>query len=198
MADDIGYDGRISKSWKDLEEATVTLAQKITDYSRTKNLKFDKMIVIPKGGYFLGLLLPEMLGFDNDQLLHTAVQSYVQGEEKQTGSIVVGEMPTEDHIRGQDLLVVDEVWDTGVTLDFIVRYLKDRGSKSITIAVLHYKPGMSRIKDKKPDIFVEETNAWIDYAWEQARVKGKQEFKSAKMKTEHKIIKLDPPPAPGL
>lgn len=193
MEDGAAQHGKVTKSWGELESHAITLAQKISNYCEEKKLNFDKMLVVPKGGYYLGLLLPEMLGFSNDQLLHFAVQSYTTDSGNQTGSLIVGEKPSDDNISGKNILIVDEVWDTGMTLDFIVRYLKDRGSKSITIAVIHYKPGKSRIKDKKPDVYVEETNAWIDYAWEIARKKGKQEKPVAKKSVNQKIIKLDPP-----
>ncbi|HCM51982.1 TPA: hypothetical protein DIS56_02510 [Candidatus Saccharibacteria bacterium] len=185
---------RIAQDWQTLEALTIQLAAKIVDYSQKHKLKFSKVLVIPKGGYFLGLLLPEMLGFNNDQLIHTCVQTYVQGAGKQTGSLILGPMPTEADIKGQDILIVDEVWDTGMTLDFVVRYLKDRGSKTITIAVLHYKPGKSRIKNKKPDIYVKMTDAWIDYAWETARIKGKQPISVSRQTKPSRIFKLDPPP----
>lgn len=186
------YSGRISESWDSLEAMTIELANKITQFSKKHNRKFDKVVVIPKGGYYLGLLLPEMLGFYNDQLIHTCVQSY-EGAGVQSGSLIVGNMPSEEDIRDQDLLIVDEVWDTGMTLDYIIKYLKDRGSKSITVAVLHYKPGKSRIKDKQPDIFVKQTDAWIDYAWEMARKKGEQAVKVSKQAPNPTIVKLDPP-----
>lgn len=194
MSADVLPQEKITKTWEELEAQTIELAGKIAAHSEEHKLKFSKMLVIPKGGYFLGLLLPEMLGFNNDQLIHACVQTYVQGKGEQSGSLILGPMPTEDEIKGQDVLIVDEVWDTGMTLDFIVRYLKDRGCKSITIAVLHYKPGRSRIKDKSPDLYIEETNAWIDYAWERARQKGKQPTDVTRHLKPSRIFKLDPPP----
>lgn len=185
---------RVAKNWDELEAETIQLAKKIVDYSQKHKLKFTKVVVIPKGGYFLGLLLPEMLGFNNDQLMHTPVQTYVQGQGEQTGQLILGPMPPEKEIKDQDLLIVDEVWDTGMTLDFVVRYLKDRGCRSITVAVLHYKPGRSRVKGKKPDIYIAETNAWIDYAWETARKKGRQPISVSRQTKPSRIFKLDPPP----
>jgi hypoxanthine phosphoribosyltransferase len=188
-------DGRVALDWDSLEADTITLAKKIVAYSKKNKLKFSKVVVIPKGGYFLGLLLPEMLGFNNDQLMHTPVQTYVPGKgDDHTGQLILGPMPTEKEIKGQDLLIVDEVWDTGMTLDFVVRYMKDRGCKSITVAVLHFKPGRSRVKGKSPDIYVGETNAWIDYAWELARKKGRQPFSVSRQTKPSRIFKLDPPP----
>lgn len=185
--------GKISQNWDQLEKKAIQLAERITDFSKKTGRKFDKMVVIPKGGYFLGLLLPEMLGFNNDQIIHTCLQTYVQGEGVQTGKLIVGDMPSQLDIKGQDLLIVDEVWDTGMTLDYLVRYLKDHGSKTITIAVLHYKPGKSRIRGKEPDLYVHKTNAWIDYAWEKARRVGKQRFSVAKPNKKTRIIQLPKP-----
>lgn len=188
-------DGRVALDWDTLEADTIKLAKKVVSYSQKKKIKFTKMVVIPKGGYFLGLLLPEMLGFSNDQLMHTPVQTYAPGKgDHHTGQLILGPMPTEKEIKGQDVIIVDEVWDTGMTLDFVVRYFKDRGCKSITVAVLHYKPGKSRIKGKEPDIYVGKTNAWIDYAWETARIKGRQPYDVTQKLKPSRIFKLDPPP----
>ncbi|HYP29357.1 MAG TPA: phosphoribosyltransferase family protein [Blastocatellia bacterium] len=52
--------------------------------------------------------------------------------------------------RGRDILLVEGVVATGVTLDYITRQLSDRGVKSLRTCVLIDKPGERRA-DVKPD-----------------------------------------------
>ena len=51
---------------------------------------------------------------------------------------------------GRDILLVDGVVATGVTLDYIARHLAARGVKSLRTCVLVDKPGERRV-DIKPD-----------------------------------------------
>lgn len=52
--------------------------------------------------------------------------------------------------RGRNILLVDGVVATGVTLDYITRQLSDRGVKSLRTCVLVDKPGERRV-DLTPD-----------------------------------------------
>lgn len=154
-----------------MDQKTYELADLIAAQCKKHNLRFDNMVVIPKGGYHLGSLLPEMLGFRNNQLLHTSVQTYIEGTHRRSGEYELGQMPTDDELRGKDLLVVDDVWDSGKTLDFVKNYLLEHGAKSVKIAVVYYKPKKSLVEGK-PDFFVAETDLWVAHPWETARDKG--------------------------
>jgi hypoxanthine phosphoribosyltransferase len=57
---------------------------------------------------------------------------------------------TEFDPRGRNILLVDGVVATGVTLDYITRQLSDRGVKSLRTCVLVDKPGERRV-DVTPD-----------------------------------------------
>ena len=62
------------------------------------------------------------------------------------------------------VLVVDDVADTGTSLEFVVRRLKGKGAREIRTATIAYKP-RSRVK---PDYFVYETDKWVVFPWEEA------------------------------
>ena len=59
------------------------------------------------------------------------------------------------------MLVIDEVWDSGTTIAAVSKRIRDAGGTPVT-AVLHYKPGKSRV-DIVPDHFIVETNDWVLY-----------------------------------
>ncbi|MFQ6054150.1 MAG: phosphoribosyltransferase, partial [Candidatus Bathyarchaeia archaeon] len=55
-----------------------------------------------------------------------------------------------------------DVADSGRTLRAVRDYVMARGAGELVICTLHYKPWSI----VKPDIYVEETEAWIIYPWE--------------------------------
>ena len=71
---------------------------------------------------------------------------------------------TEFDPRGRNILLVDGVVATGVTLDYITRQLSDRGVKSLRTCVLVDKPGERRV-DITPDYtaFTSEDNFIFGY-----------------------------------
>lgn len=53
-------------------------------------------------------------------------------------------------LRGRDVLLVDAVLDTGVTLDFLAKRIHDARPRSVRLAVLFDRPGSRRV-DMRPD-----------------------------------------------
>ncbi|MGL4453363.1 MAG: hypoxanthine phosphoribosyltransferase [Sarcina sp.] len=74
--------------------------------------------------------------------------SYGHGEES-TGVVnVVNDIP--DDIKGLDVLIVDDIIDTGITMDFVINHVKKLGANSVKICTLLDKPSR-RTKNLKPD-----------------------------------------------
>ena len=71
--------------------------------------------------------------------------------------------PADERFRDRDVLVVDEVWETGNTITAVVERVRAAGGRPVT-AVLHYKPTRSRT-DLTPDHFVHETDRWVVYPY---------------------------------
>jgi hypoxanthine phosphoribosyltransferase len=69
--------------------------------------------------------------------------------------------------RGQRVLIVDEVWDTGTTIQAVIDRVRIAGGRPTT-AVLHYKPGRSRVP-AVPDCYVVATDAWVVYPFKTGR-----------------------------
>lgn len=77
-----------------------------------------------------------------------------------TKEIVINRDIAED-VSGKTVLIVDDILETGRTLDFAVKQMKERGAKDIKVAVLLEKPGKldvqvtaNYIGFKIPDKFV--------------------------------------------
>ena len=73
------------------------------------------------------ITLPTKIGF-------MTTSSYGAGE-KSSGSInVINDIP--DNIEGFDVLIVDDIVDTGITMDFIISRAKSQGAASVKSCVL--------------------------------------------------------------
>ncbi|MCD6452302.1 MAG: hypoxanthine phosphoribosyltransferase [Acidobacteria bacterium] len=57
---------------------------------------------------------------------------------------------TEFDIRGKDVLVVEDILDTGVTLNYLLNHLKEEGPGTIRVCVLLDKPFKRKV-DLSPD-----------------------------------------------
>jgi len=65
-------------------------------------------------------------------------------------------------VKGVNVLVVDDVSDTGESLKVAVEHLDVCGAKAIKTATLYYKPQSIF----KPDFFIVQTEQWIIFPWE--------------------------------
>jgi hypothetical protein len=65
-------------------------------------------------------------------------------------------------VKGVNVLVVDDVADTGESLKVAVEHLDVCGAKAIRTATIYYKPQSIF----KPDFFIVQTEQWIIFPWE--------------------------------
>lgn len=85
--------------------------------------------------------IPAKIGF-------MTTSSYGNNEET-TGSVkVVNDIP--DDIEGYDVLVVDDIVDSGITMKFVMEHVKSLGAATVNSCVLLDKPERRKV-DLKPD-----------------------------------------------
>jgi len=156
MADD-----KLHLNWDEVYAQSLKLAELI----KNRGQRFDYMVVVPRGGYFVANIVARELDFGPTGLLHACVGSYEAGQNNQLDRLSVGEMPAKDKVSGKKLLIIDEVCDTGETLAYVTDYLKKAGANAVKSGVLHYKPANS-LSGYKPGWSVEQTAQWIVYPWE--------------------------------
>jgi hypothetical protein len=65
-------------------------------------------------------------------------------------------------LGGKKALLVDDVSDTGKSLEKAREHALGMGAGEVKVATLHFKPHSSF----RPDFFEAETGAWIIYPWE--------------------------------
>ncbi|QGU95008.1 hypoxanthine phosphoribosyltransferase [Clostridium bovifaecis] len=85
--------------------------------------------------------------------------SYGHNESSSGQVRVVNDVP--DDINGYDVLVVDDIVDTGITMKFVIEHVKSLGANSVKSCVLLDKPDRRKVEIKPdyccfqiPDVFV--------------------------------------------
>jgi hypoxanthine phosphoribosyltransferase len=139
-------------SWDDLDRLVSDLADRLATEP------FDLMLAITRGGLVPAGMLAYRLRIRN--ILVAAVEFYddhgVPGPHP-----TFLQFPADPLLRGQRILVVDEVWDSGTTIHAVTERVRRAGGIPTT-AVLHYKPGRS-VVPAVPDFHAVTTDAWVVY-----------------------------------
>ena len=156
---------KIYLSAQNLLEDSFRLAAKVLK----SGFKPTFMIAIWRGGVPMGIAVQEYLAFHGVQTDHIAVRtaSY-SGIDNQAREIkVFGLGYLVKNLQHTDrLLIVDDVFDTGRSVQAIIDQLRARtrrnAPKDIRIAVPYYKPARNQI-GRPPDYFVHETKDWLKY-----------------------------------
>ncbi|KXB09159.1 hypothetical protein AKJ35_00485 [candidate division MSBL1 archaeon SCGC-AAA833F18] len=147
-------------TWHDAEKAVEALAVTIKE-----DFDPDVIIGIARGGLIPAVRLSHLF---NDRLMRVIHVKYYEDvdvpiEEPEIWSDV-------GKLKGK-VLVVDDVADTGSTLEVVMNHLEDKVDDEMRVATLVWKP-KSKIK---PDYYIYKTSKWIVFPWEEAPVKKKAE-----------------------
>lgn len=142
--------------------------QKVADKINQSGQQFDAMIAIGGGGFIPARILRSYL----DIPIYTVSIAYYDENDQPTEhpyKLQWLDGSTAKQLAGKNILVVDEVDDSRVTLSFCLKELQHAGIERLGVAVLHEK-----IKEKSaalPEgipyfsgITVEDL--WIDYPWD--------------------------------
>ena len=150
---------------QDLLEDSFRLAQQILQ----SGFRPSFMIAIWRGGVPMGIAVQEYLAFHDIQTDHISVRtaSY-SGIDNQAREIkVFGLGYLVKNLTHEDsLLIVDDVFDTGRSIEAIIEQLRTRTRRNmpadVRIAVPYYKPGRNQI-GRPPDFYLHETKDWLKY-----------------------------------
>lgn len=170
----------VRETWESIYDKSLELAQRIEKHSRETGEQFDIILVVPRGSYYPVNIVSRELGFSSTDLLHACISTYVSNGIDRHTEFKLGQMPTREDIAGKHILIIEEVCDTGHTLQYLHNFLQEQGAELIRVGVLHYKPGKSQT-GYKPDWYIAETDEWIVYPWEPHEAQG--EFSQVRRKS---------------
>ena len=130
-------------------------------------LTFDGMTMISRGGIVPGGLLAEAM--DIQKLLIAAVNFPLEMTEMKPPQLLAWPhflmFPDEELLKGQRILIVDDVWGSGRTITSLKNRVSAAGGFPYT-CVFHFNPYRSLFGNNRPDYFAAITDAFIVYPWE--------------------------------
>jgi hypoxanthine phosphoribosyltransferase len=130
------------------------------------------IVGIWRGGAPVGITVQELLDFFGIHTDHIAIRtSFYKGIEQRDSHIRVhGLQYVIDNVDADEgLLIVDDVYDTGLSIEAVIENLRDRARRNmpreIRIATAYFKPGNNRTR-RVPDYFIHETDRWLVFPHE--------------------------------
>ena len=118
----------------------------------------DIIVGVSRGGWPPARVLSDLLG--NSNLASVRAEFYM-GIEETKGEPILSQ-PVSAEVANKRVLVVDEVADTGKSLNLVKKHLIEQGAKEVKIATIYYK----QCSIIRPDYYEKETNHWIVFPWE--------------------------------
>ena len=138
-------------TWKQFHKLCYGLAGEL----EKSEVKFETIVSISRGGHVISRILSDLLALP---IFNVSIQSYEALQQKELRL----NQKLGQYLEGQQVLLVDEIVDTGRSLKRALAYLKKLKCASITSCCMHVKPKTILY----PDFYVAETRAWIVYPYE--------------------------------
>ena len=109
------------------------LSQKLND---AYHGEWPVILVVLNGAiFFAGELLKHIEGF----VEFSCVKVHSYDGEVSSGNIIIDYIPC-DIIKNKKVLLIEDIVDSGLTLDFLTKELKKRGAKDVECVTLLFKP----------------------------------------------------------
>ena len=136
------------------------LCRTVSEQVKAVDFEPDVVVALARGGWFAGRCICDFLGLDD--LTSLKMEHYVGTAEK-TGEPEVRYPMPEGSVAGKDVLVIDDIADTGGSIERAYEYVTDRNAGEVRTATLQ----LLETSEFEPD-FVGERLAewtWIVYPW---------------------------------
>lgn len=160
----------VKKIWYTYDDIHRTIKH-IAEQIQQANVQFDAMIAIGGGGFIPARMMRSFLEIP----IYAVSTAYYldesgSGETAEEIQKVQWLDPVPNHLIGKNILVVDEVDDSRITAEFVLRELQKSGQfGEIGFAVIHNK-----LKEKRGTIpenvhyfaGIEVEDWWINYPWD--------------------------------
>ena len=164
----------IAPSWDYIENLSFQLYMKIKESGFTP----DVMAGVSRGGLVPARVLSDLYLAEKHKVTLAIMQvGFYSGVDKtHKEPIIYQDLP--GHVYGKKILLVDDVSDSGVSLDYALQYLRMKKPAEIKVATLYFKPWSSL----KPDFYIEDTSSWIVFPHE------RMEFIAEQLRTKNLSI----------
>ena len=141
-------------TWNDIKRQCKALSKEIEKRGFSKY----KIVGITRGGLVPARLISDLI--DNNEVYTITVQFYKSvGITSNKPRIIC---PVQGDIVDKNVLIVDDISDTGESLIVAKKHLEEEGAEKVVVATLMKKPHTKF----EPDLYVDETSAWVIFPWE--------------------------------
>jgi hypoxanthine phosphoribosyltransferase len=132
--------------------------------------EFDAMVMITRGGITPGGMLAEALQVSNIFTAAVDFPAELENEKQREKNRLLAwpkflQFPDESLVRGQRVLIVDDVWGSGRTITAVKNRISGQAGVPYT-CVLHFNPYRNLFGTVRPDYYAAITDAFIVYPWE--------------------------------
>jgi hypoxanthine phosphoribosyltransferase len=138
-----------------------TLVERLAKLVASDGLKFDLVIGIARGGVPVAMVVSDRLAAKVDFI---NVKSYIGLGTRQRPKILT---TITEEIRGEQVLLVDDIIDEGDTMKTVTDYLMTKDPAGIKTAALFTKPWSSL----HPDFSLSVVDSWVVFPYERGEVK---------------------------
>ncbi len=144
----------VAPSWDQIYDMLIELARRVKD----SGFRPDLIIGVSRGGWAPARIMSDLL--ENANTASIRIEFYLAPGVTARKPVISQAVMVP--VKGVNVLVVDDVSDTGESLKVAVEHLDAGGAKAIKTATLFYKPQSIF----KPDFFIVQTEQWIIFPWE--------------------------------
>lgn len=144
---------KVYLTWWQVDRAIFSLADVLREYNP------DTIVGISRGGLIPAVRLSHILGDVDFKVIDV---KFYKGIDERTEEPIIT-IPIHGSLEGKRVVIVDDVSDTGKTLQVVIDEVKKRGARDIKVACLAMKPWTSVV----PDFYVFRTDKWIVFPWEE-------------------------------
>jgi len=136
------------------------LCRDVSDDVKDSAFEPEIVVALARGGWFAGRCICDFLGLDD--LTSLKMEHYVGTAEK-TGEPTVRYPMPEGSVQGKDVLIIDDIADTGGSIERAHEYVTERDAGEVRTATLQ----LLGTSEFDPDFVGERLSewAWIVYPW---------------------------------
>jgi len=175
-------------TWDQIYEMLLNLADKIRqDYFHP-----DVIVGISRGGWPPARVMSDLL--EKPETANVRVEFYSDIAETKSRPVIT--QPVSASVKDKNVLVTDDVADTGKSLKLVKDHIRKHGARSVKIATIYYKPWSETV----PDYYEKKTTCWVVFPWERKEtvsklvekcIKEKRSIEEAKAKLIRGGLKAD-------
>ncbi len=145
----------VQYSWKEVYELCKELADKI----KNSGFKPDVIVAIARGGWIPARIMADFLlikDLYSVKAEHWGIVATVTGKARITQPLTVD-------LSDKSVLVVDDVADTGETVELVAKHVMEKNAREVRTAVIDFKHTSKFV----PDYYAREMESWmwIVYPW---------------------------------